>query len=41
LIEELRRTWRFEGSAVSPKTLASVREADGLVEEEDVERLLG
>jgi len=40
-IKELCRTSRTIGAAVFPETLALVRVADGLVEEEDVERLLG
>jgi hypothetical protein len=40
-MKELRSASRTKGAAVSPETLALVKVADGLVDEEDVERLLG
>jgi len=41
LINEVWRARRPRPSAVAPETLANVRLADGLVDEEDVDRLLG
>jgi hypothetical protein len=37
----LRRTSRIRGASVSPEDLVLFRVADGIVEEEDIERLLG